>query len=82
MVKSMSRLSKRASYLLRHGAVREGLKIDKDGCVLVSDLLNHKLISELGASVKDIEIMVDKDVKHRYSLVSKNHHQFIKANQG
>ncbi len=32
-------LSKRMSFLLRHGAVREGVPIDEQGWVLVADLL-------------------------------------------
>lgn len=82
-LKSMSRLSKRSSYLLRHGAIREGLKIDNEGCVLLSDFVAHPLIKQLRPSHNDINEMVEKDQKQRFSLVTKNNGQkFIKANQG
>ena len=34
-------MSKYLSYLLRHGAVKEGLLIDDNGNINVSDLLTH-----------------------------------------
>ena len=34
-------LSKSCSFLLRHGAVKQGLQISKDGWVKATDLLNH-----------------------------------------
>lgn len=82
-LKSKSRLSKRSSYLLRHGAVREGLKIDNEGCVLLKEFLKHDSIRQLGASQRDILEMVETDAKQRYSIVTKNNGQtYIKANQG
>lgn len=78
----MSRLSKRASYLLRHGAIREGLTIDNEGCVLLSDFIKHNLISSLIKNDNDIDLMVQNDAKQRFSFVQKNNQMYIKANQG
>ena len=32
------------TYLLRHGAEKEGLKIGADGYVLLDEILNHHLL--------------------------------------
>lgn len=74
-----TRLSKRLSYLLRHGAVREGLQIKCDGFVRVEEILKKKL---RGYSQKDIERVVANDEKQRYTLAENNGILEIRANQG
>lgn len=83
MDRNKVRLSKKLSYLLRHGAVKEGLKIDNEGWVSVNDLLNHDSISNICKSVEQINEIVQTDEKQRYSLKKDKLDQvFIKANQG
>lgn len=83
MDRNKVRLSKKLSYLLRHGAVKEGLKIDHEGWVSVNDLINHDSISNICKSVEQINEIVQTDEKQRYSLKKDKLDQvFIKANQG
>lgn len=83
MDKNKVRLSKKLSYLLRHGAVKEGLKIDENGWVSVRDLLKHPSLKNLCKSIDQINEIVQTDDKQRYSLMTNNHGEtFIKANQG
>uniref|UniRef100_A0A6V7M7R2 2'-phosphotransferase n=1 Tax=Bracon brevicornis TaxID=1563983 RepID=A0A6V7M7R2_9HYME len=69
------KISKKLSYLLRHGAVYENLKIDADGYILLSELLHHLP----NCSLADIQRIVDNDSKRRYTLKDNT---WIKANQG
>ncbi|XP_074096745.1 tRNA 2'-phosphotransferase 1-like [Cotesia typhae] len=71
------KISKRLSYLLRHGTHTEGLNIAKDGFVLVSHILS-KLD---GVGLQDIERIVKNDDKQRYTLINDKVWK-IKANQG
>lgn len=83
MDKNQVRLSKKLSYLLRHGAIKEGLKIDKNGWVLLSDVLKHHSVEAIRPTVDDIVDIVKTDEKQRYSLMTNAHgQQLIKANQG
>lgn len=64
------------SYILRHGAIKEGFNIDKHGWVKVDELIargqgfSHDVILEI----------VESDSKGRYSLSGDG--QSIRANQG
>nr|XP_023028184.1 tRNA 2'-phosphotransferase 1 [Leptinotarsa decemlineata] len=73
-------LSKLLSWLLRHGAVKEGLPIRTDGYMNIEDLLNHKTIRDK-FSLEDIKRVVEVDNKHRFSLRYEKDIQ-ICANQG
>ncbi|XP_012284843.1 tRNA 2'-phosphotransferase 1 [Orussus abietinus] len=72
-------LSKKLSYLLRHGAVREGLNIRSDGFILVEELLSKSL---RGYTLNDIQRVVENNSKNRFTLCSFNNALWIKANQG
>ena len=39
------------SYLLRHGAEKEGLMIRSDGYILMDDLLNHKTMKKIKVGI-------------------------------
>lgn len=71
-------MSKRLSYLLRHGALKEGLHIKPDGFVPVTELL-RKLPNY---TLEDIKKVVELDPKNRYTLSSNSGVTEIKANQG
>ncbi|XP_067011659.1 tRNA 2'-phosphotransferase 1 [Anabrus simplex] len=76
-------LSKTLSWLLRHGAVKEGLPISVDGYVEVSEILNHKSLRNR-YTIEDIQRVVDENDKKRFTLTSctETGRLKIKANQG
>lgn len=70
------------SWLLRHGALREGLPMKPDGFIAVKDVLNHRLLKR-NCLLSDIERIVANDSKMRYTLRrDANNSLEIKANQG
>lgn len=74
-------LSKRLSYVLRHGAVKEGLPITADGFVQVRDLLRTPRFRRY--SVEDIERVVTSCSKQRFTLIKDDDGSLsIRANQG
>ncbi|KAJ1822625.1 tRNA 2'-phosphotransferase [Coemansia sp. RSA 2599] len=79
------RLSKTLSYILRHGAAKEGLKMREDGSVLVSEL--QKCNNLRGATFEQIKQVVDTNDKQRFALFEEKDKQgrlqwFIRATQG
>jgi len=72
--------SKFLSYVLRHGAQKEGLQMTPDGYILVDDILAHR--NARGRSVVDVRRVVDSNDKQRFSLSEKQGRLYIKANQG
>ncbi len=72
------RVSKRLSYLLRHGAAEHGLAMDSDGYVPVSQVL--PLLN--GATLQDLERVVRDNDKQRFKLAERDGRPHIRANQG
>ncbi|GLH12763.1 Uncharacterized protein GBIM_17452 [Gryllus bimaculatus] len=76
-------LSKTLSWLLRHGAVKEGVPITEDGFISVSEILKHSSLKHK-YTLQDIERVVEENNKKRFTLTV--HPQtgdlLIKANQG
>lgn len=66
--------SKRLSYLLRHGAKNENIKISNDGFVEIKDIL----ATNPGLSRTIIKRIVDNDQKNRFFLKDDR----VRANQG
>ena len=57
------------SYLLRHGAVKEGLKIGTDGYVNAFDLVNHPQMAKIESlTLKQLKRLVETNEKKRYEL--------------
>ncbi|EKE42645.1 hypothetical protein ENUP19_0052G0024 [Entamoeba nuttalli] len=73
-------ISKRLSYLLRHGAIKERIPITNDGWVIIKDLLNNRQMK--GVSEEKIISIVAKDQKKRYSIEGEGEEKRIRANQG
>lgn len=75
-------LSKRLSWLLRHGATKEGFVLEQGGFLNVSDVLKHKSFRQY--SLSDIERVVANNDKKRFSLRTKPGTDQIQicANQG
>ncbi|KAK0491266.1 phosphotransferase KptA/Tpt1 [Armillaria novae-zelandiae] len=55
------------SYLLRHGAVQEGIPMRSDGYVRVNDLLKHPMLRSV--DFMTLEQVVKEDAKGRYHLM-------------
>lgn len=72
--KASVKQSKRLSYLLRHGAQKEGLAITAEGFVLITDLI--KKSPDL--SVEIINEIAERDEKNRFFIKD----GLIRANQG
>ena len=77
--KRMRWISKSLSYLLRHGAFKESIFIDKNGWVEISDVIefiNMKTNPRIGK--EDILYVVKHNDKQRFSISEGK----IRANQG
>ncbi len=78
------KLSKALSYLLRHGAVEQGLKMDTAGYVKLDDVMKY-LKQKKGYKnihVKDIQAVVDTNDKKRFEIKDEEKHVYIRATQG
>ncbi|KAJ3170004.1 hypothetical protein HDU87_000527 [Geranomyces variabilis] len=75
-------LSKALSYILRHGAEKDGIPIRSDGNVLLSDLKRHPRLRT--ATFDDIKRIVATNAKQRFSLSQDGTSGAwqIRANQG
>ncbi|KAJ1952526.1 tRNA 2'-phosphotransferase [Dipsacomyces acuminosporus] len=74
------KLSKFLSYVLRHGATKEGLELREDGSILLSELMKHrKLQSTTFAQIRHV---VDTNDKKRYTLFQEANEWYIRATQG
>ena len=75
------KISKKLSFILRHGAEKLGIEMKSDGYVLVSDILKHK--SHSLWSEEDIQRVVKNNEKQRFALrYNDNGDLEIRANQG
>ncbi|KAF7502211.1 hypothetical protein GJ744_006441 [Endocarpon pusillum] len=64
------RVSKAMSWLLRHGAHREGIPIDQQGYVNVADMLKwHKMGKGMGVTFEEILDEVQNNEKQRFALL-------------
>lgn len=72
------RISKKLSYILRHGAVKKKLSIRPDGFVDVQEILRELP----GCTLIDINQVVENDGKKRYQLKTIDNILMIKACQG
>lgn len=75
-------ISKSLSWLLRHGALKEGIPIQSDGFIKVIDLLNHRTLKSKNVVLSDVERIVEFDSKQRYKIKNDKGVLKIKANQG
>ncbi|KAJ1972365.1 tRNA 2'-phosphotransferase [Dimargaris xerosporica] len=80
----LTRISKSMSYILRHGAEKEGIPIRTDGFVAVTDLLQHQSLRK--CTLETLQQVVASDNKQRYTLVQlptgERSQWLIRANQG
>lgn len=81
------KISKNLSYLLRHGAVKEGLNIDKDGFVLLSEILAMDFYKTRRVTEKEIREVVENNDKKRFELKTVSDKDgkpvlYVRASQG
>eukprot|EP00771_Trimastix_marina_P001764 gnl/Trimastix_PCT/2861.p1 GENE.gnl/Trimastix_PCT/2861~~gnl/Trimastix_PCT/2861.p1 ORF type:complete len:220 (+),score=47.06 gnl/Trimastix_PCT/2861:41-661(+) len=74
------RLSKRLSYVLRHGAECEGIPISSQGWVRVDVLLRHRIFQ--GLTVERLHEIVESNDKKRFALETRDGCLCVRANQG
>ena len=63
-------VSRKVSWLLRHGASSEGLKLGKGGYVSVADALNTRALKSLKITFEELKDVVEKNDKQRFSMIS------------
>lgn len=73
-------LSKKLSWILRHGIFELGLKMRPDGYVLLEDVLKTKIMKEYNSA--DIKYVVRTNAKQRFNIVKENKQLYVRANQG
>jgi 2'-phosphotransferase len=78
--KKEQEISKKLSYILRHGIQTLDLDCDLNGYVKVNELFSRKLIKT--NNIDEIKYIVDSNEKKRFSLILKNNEYYIRANQG
>ena len=61
-------VSKKLSFLLRHGAGKQGLKLGPGGYVNVADLLANQMIKSAHVTFDEIRTVVDNNEKKRFGL--------------
>jgi len=81
------RISKTLSFLLKYGAVKEGLKVDKAGFVKVEDILQLLFFRYKKVTAEKIQQLVETNEKRRYELKTENDENgipvlYIRAAQG
>ncbi|KAI9727646.1 MAG: hypothetical protein M1828_005874 [Chrysothrix sp. TS-e1954] len=62
-------VSKKLSWLLRHGADQEGLKLGKGGYVPLDDVLQNRKIKPFKITLEEIQQLVADNEKQRFSIV-------------
>ncbi|ONH75901.1 tRNA 2'-phosphotransferase [Pichia kudriavzevii] len=77
------RISKSLAKLLRHNAKSEGLSIDSDGYVPLSEIISHNYMKTNHATIDDIMRIVETNSKKRFKLKQTGAHSYhICALQG
>lgn len=66
------RLSKNLSYLLKHGAHKEGLKIDKEGWICVNDILQLLFYRFRKITAEKIKNLAENAEIKRYQVKTEN----------
>ncbi|GAC98301.1 likely tRNA 2'-phosphotransferase [Pseudozyma hubeiensis SY62] len=90
---SEEQLSRALSYILRHGAEKEGLEIRPDGYILLSDVLERPRVKSVNmaeaqggkrrAGLEDVKSVVESNDKKRFELTQQQDGQWwVRAVQG
>ena len=80
LTKESTQKSKFVSYVLRHGAAEVGVPIDKEGWVLVSDLLAASVKAKQAITADELAFIVENNNKKRFAYSADG--LSIRASQG
>jgi 2'-phosphotransferase len=75
-------ISKTLSWCLRHGIAKLGLNMDSEGYVRLDDIMVHPEVDLKGATIEEVQSVVDNNDKKRFSMITKGTVLMIRANQG
>lgn len=81
-------ISTTLSWLLRHGAEEEGLRLSPSGFLCVSDVLAIRAFRPMGVTLAEIKRLVANDQKRRFTIFTEDESSdepsgyLIKANYG
>ncbi len=73
-------LSRSLAWLLRHGALKNGLTVFPDGYILLDDIFKLQKFKKY--NFDNIKHVVDNNDKQRFALKEENDKWYIRANQG
>jgi 2'-phosphotransferase len=62
-------VSKKLSWLLRHGAESEGLKLDGQGFINLQDVLTNRNLRSLKVTLDEVQQIVKENDKQRFTLL-------------
>ncbi|KAL1296988.1 hypothetical protein AAFC00_004585 [Neodothiora populina] len=65
-------VSKKLSWLLRHGAEKEGLQLGQGGYISMKDVLNNRNLKSLKVTFDEVKQIVAENDKQRFSLIHKS----------
>lgn len=80
LVKTDVKASKALSWLLRHGAEKEGLVLESGGWIRLDDIQKRPNYKKF--TVDKVKELVDNCPKQRFGLKEEGGHLYIRANQG
>ena len=63
-------VSKKLSWLLRHGAASEGLHLDEQGFINLQDVLQNRNLRSLKVTFEEVQAIVKDNDKQRFTLLS------------
>mmetsp|Transcript_22156 Transcript_22156/g.40755 ORF Transcript_22156/g.40755 Transcript_22156/m.40755 type:complete len:495 (-) Transcript_22156:104-1588(-) len=72
-------ISKKVSWVLRHGAKKAGIEIDADGWVKLQDLVNWELLAQVPVERLESVIMESNEQKARYEFKDGEDGKYIRA---
>ncbi|KAF2857916.1 phosphotransferase KptA/Tpt1, partial [Piedraia hortae CBS 480.64] len=85
LLSRQEQISRKLSWLLRHGAVAEGLHLHDGGYAKLSEVLSNRNLKSLHVTLEEVEQVVAENNKQRFSLLRNGGEidkWLIRANQG
>ena len=76
------KLSKKLSYILRHGAAELDLTLREDGYIRIGVLLVHRQFYKFGFTEEEVVAVVKNNAKKRFALTREGNTMLVRAQQG
>ena len=77
-----TRISKALSFVLRHGAPSQGVRLDREGYGHVMNILESPAVSLLRVTLPELHCIVSSDDKNRFAAKTVLDRFYVKANEG